>query len=530
MRVSQAIRWSGCARIRRTIVPGIYRYLALSVPGLLAFGCSQPAPRFAFPAQRTSAGEIALDINHDGRPDYWQELDLLGRKVAVRFADNHDGTPGAEVRLDTPVAPDDLRVTIILDGVPYELINELYQQGYFRLFPPAGKVVSIFPVMTDLALSRALTNRMPLGYEALYFDREANRLSDGNDVYLKGLNAPWWSEMDYRVSTSWDVRTYLSPKAVWRHELEGFLKTIRGKSAGVVRVYSVGTAGLGTLGGRAAISAYLKDVDQLCEQITYERRGKVRFTLFADHGHGLTPDKRVSYDDVLRRAGFRVTKRLARPDDAVVIDYGLVTCAVIHTNQPQRAADAVVAEQATDLVVYRLKPDADEIIVRNSGGQAVIRRQDNGSDIIFTYDYSAGDPLDLAPLAPPEFRETDRPLLSASDREWFRLTVDHRYPDPLFRIWDGFCCLARHPADMIVSLKEGYFAGSAFFAAFAKVESTHGALSAGSSNTFLLSNDIEVPRACRIGDLRFILPGRQTYAAREKIGAAKTDDAAAAAH
>jgi hypothetical protein len=498
--------------VRRPGLPDIFRYLTWCLPGLLVSACSQQAPRFQLPTQRTIPGEIALDTDQDGRPDYWQDVNALGRKVALRFDDDHDGKPDAEVRLDEPVAADDLRVTIILDGVPYELITELYAHGYFRLFPPAGKVISVFPVMTDLALTRALTNQACLGYEALYYDRAANRLSDGNKVYLKGLNAPWWAEVDYRVSTDWDVKTYLNPNSVWKHELDGFLRTIRKTPSGTIRLYSVGTAGVGTRGGRDAIIDYLKTVDELCEQITHERRGKVRFTLIADHGHGLVPDDLVSFGKVLRKAGFKTTKRLAGPNDAVVVNYGLVTCTVIHTRQPARVAEAVLGSEATDFVTYRVSPEAHEIIVRNTAGQAVIGRIDDGSDIFFTYDFRDGDPLGLVPLAPEGFRTTGETVLTARDREWFALTVDHRYPDPLFRIWDAFNTLVKNPADVIVSLKEGYASGSKFFAAFVNIESTHGALSAGSSVTCLLSNDIDVPRACRIGDLRFILPGRHTFA------------------
>jgi hypothetical protein len=90
---------------------------------------------------------------------------------------------------------------------------------------------------------------------------------------------------------------------------------------------------------------------------------------------------------------------------------------------------------------------------------------------------------------------------SIADRDWFRATADHIYPDPLWRIWFAFNGLAQNSADVIVSLREGFFCGSRFFSALVDVASTHGALTRRGSTTFAMSNHTSLPPLLRVEDL-----------------------------
>jgi len=454
-----------------------------------------------FPVQPVQPGThlLAFDTDADGRDDYWQDVNADGRKTTLHFDTDGDGAPDADASLDGPPADDDLHVLIVLDGVPFELVQELYEAGHFRLFPPPSRLISVFPALTDLALAKLFRAGPCLGYEALYYDAGRGRLSDGNQVYLSGANEPWTRFVDYRCDTSWDVRCYLDPQAVWRHELADFTRLVRQAPAGTLRLYTVATAGLGTRGGAPAIREYLQTIDAFCERMTFERRGKVRFTLLADHGHGLTPCKRVSLRPVLEAAGLHVTKSLQRDDDVVLPTFGLVTCGVLHTNSEPHAAEALLKHEGVDLVMYRTKAtetanpeSATCITVLGRTGEARILRLENG----LQYETVSGDPLRLGPiLAQLQNQGKVASDGGVSERDWFAATCLHEYPDPVRRIWQAFQPgdLVEHTADVIFSMRDGYSVGSGLFSLVVQVKSTHGTLSRRSSTTFVLSNQAALP-------------------------------------
>jgi len=415
------------------------------------------------------------------QPNYHQRL-KEGRVATLSFDIDTEGQPGETVNM-FGAHPDRPHFVIILDGIPFDLVKAMYEEGRFRLFSSPSRIISVFPAMTDTALSRVFQTKPCLATEALFFDRDKNALSNGNDVYLSGENAPWTPSVDYHAPQNVAVNTYLSPWSVFSTELREMHRLFQETDAAVAVAYSVGTAGIGTREGEKGLRACLREIDKLCERITYDRRGKVRFSILADHGHTLEPCRRVSFRKMLAAAGFRVTKSLTAANDVVVVSFGIVTYAQLYTDRPRSVAAALVHHPAVDLALYR---EDDRVIAQNADGLATIQERPTG----FVYDASNGDPLALAPIIDRLRAEghvaddgtiADRPLLAA--------TADHKYPDPLHRIWSSFNGLVVKPADVIVSLKPDACHGSKFFHFFvAPVASTHGSLDDLSSVTFLLTN------------------------------------------
>ncbi|MFQ5423121.1 MAG: hypothetical protein ACE5F9_03990 [Phycisphaerae bacterium] len=442
----------------------------------------------------------AFAVGGSSRPNYYQRL-VKGRVRELSFDDDADGVVDERVEL-APNGPDAAHCVIILDGVPFDLVRAMCDEGHFQLFGPPVRVVSVFPAMTDMALSRIVRSERCVAAESLYFDRDRNALSNGNQVYMSGQNAPWRSRVQYAAPQRVAINTYLFPASVWATELRGMHALFDRTKTGMAIGYSVGTAGLGTRGGEEAIRRYLIDVEKLCERITYDRRGRVRFTILADHGHSLQRCERVSFRKALTDAGFRMTQTLQAPNDVVTINYGLVTCALFHTNRAAEVAATLVKHPAVDLVTYA---DDDDVVVRNADGQAAIRQRPGG----FAYDASRGDPLALAPVL-AQLRATGHVDDDGTieDRPLFDATVTHRYPDPLHRLWDCFHALVDKPADVIVSLRPEACHGSRFFHFFvAPVASTHGGLDYSSSVTFLLTNAARkpLPPAIRVDDVYDLL-------------------------
>ena len=472
-------------------------WIALSVTTLL--GCSQPTT-FPAPIRIQSSPEetvLAFDTDNDEEPDYWQYQLCGGRKNAVAYA-NEDGQAGERIELDSLAPGSCPHLVILLDGVPFELVAQLYAEGRFRFFHPPARVICCFPAMTDLALSDLLHTGPCRAYQARYFDRERNRFSNGNATYLEASNSPWLHKMDYRCSFWWDAKAYLDPHAVFRHELCGIAETFRNAGQEGAFAYSVGTAGLGTRGGRAAIREYLRQIDAFCERIIFERRGRVRITLAADHGHNLTVNQRISFRELLDSCGYRQTKSLRTPRDVVPVGYGLVTYAAFFAYDPAGVTDCLIRHEDVEFACYR---NGDAVVVRDRHGEARIRKCPTG----FAYDRIAGDPLRLAGVLDQLQRDGTVARNGAiDDAALFAATIDHPYPDPLDRIWRAFHEIAQQPPDVIVNLRDGACYGSKLFAFMVgEVTSTHGSLNRMSSTTFAMTMLGPLPPALRA---REVLP------------------------
>ncbi len=472
--------------------------LTLAVLVATLTGCTS-AVRFGPPIEtRQEADELvfAFDMDGDGTPDYWTFADQSGRRRSIAYA-NADGSRGPRIILDDIAAASVPHLVIALDGVPFDLVQQLYDEGHFRFFRPPSRVICCYPGMTDLAMAELMHAGPCLAYQAVYFDRVAGRMSDGNKIYLDGANSPWLAKMDYRCSLWWDVKVYLDPRSVFEHELAGMIETFasidNNRSA---FAYSVGTAGLGTRGGREAILGYLGTIDRMCEQIIHDRRGRVKITVTADHGHNLVRNERIKLDNVLKTGGYRVTTRLRDANDVIPIEYGLVTYAALYTDDPVGVARCVLNHEAVEFASYA---QDDKVFVVDRQGTARIEHRPNG----FAYITESADPLYLTPIIENLCAAGHvAPDGTIDDQAFFDATTAHEYPDALSRLWRAFYALVDNPPDVIANLRDGTCHGSGFFNALVGgMDSTHGSLNRINSATFTLTMLGELPPALRTRDL-----------------------------
>jgi hypothetical protein len=489
------------------------RLLPMLVGAALLTGC-RAVPRFhEQPIRIDKLGNtgqiISFDMDKDGRADYWQQLDCSGRKVELRFG-ARPGEPNERVHPDSITLQEAPHFIIALDGVPYELVEELYRQGRFRLFYPPSRVVTCFPGMTNPAFQRIFGGEKPIAYESKYFDRKRNRMAGGNDTYLSGKAADWAGNLDYRCSFKLDAVSYLKPDMVFKHELREITEVFRKTRKGTRIVYSVATAGLGTRGGREAILEYLRTIDQLCEQIVYERRGRVKISLLADHGHSTSGKGRVSFEKLLEDNGYHSASRLKNPKDVVTVEFGLVTYAAYYTDDPAGVAAALLKDPRIALACYpaasrQNTSDGSNVVVQTSHGRAkVCQRQGR-----FGYEVEYGDPLELLDII-SQLRQGGKVNAEGliEDRAMFEATLNHTYPDPLRRVWLAFNGLVQQPPDLVVCLKDGWVHGSGlFYSALGKVASTHGSLNQPDSMTFAMTMLGEPPPALRLEE---VMPNLKT--------------------
>lgn len=462
-----------------------------AVLALVAAGCAAPVrfPPVLVAENNTPAGHVsAYDTNDDKKADYFTLQDPSGRIVRIAYDQSmQKGEPDSFVNLDAILPPEARHIVFILDGIGYDMVEEFRKEGRLRLFHPPIPVISTYPAMTDIALADVFQSVPVIGFEAVHFDHQANRLVGGDSDYLSLKNEDWARHLDYRAGMLTDPLAYLYPGGIFGQELDDVQELFDQRDRSMLVAYLVSTAGLGTRQGREGQRKALDGLDRLCEDLVRRTRGLVKITMFSDHGHTLTPCKVVNFRGFLAEKGWRVADRLEQPRDVVPVEYGIITYASFATRDRAGLAADLINHPGVDLVTYG---EGDRVVVERPDAKAYVECRGGK----YRYVAEKGDPLALLPIVGKAKAANGggAPLFDAegfaSDATWFKLTYAHAYPDPLDRLWRAFHNVAEHVPDVVADLKEGYGTGMASRAAvLSSIASTHGDLKRKSSTAVLFS-------------------------------------------
>jgi len=380
------------------------------------------------------------------------------------------------------------RLLLCLDGVPHKLILEAKNRGLFDGFGPPTKLLSPFPTMTNVALSAMLGASPPAGYESLYFDRSARELRGGIKKYL-GRRTPdkipssYMDDLDYQEPLPFEFLIYVAPEKVWRADMQRFRERFR--SAPQTRDYFAflkATDGLLHSQGPERLGVALESLDKILREIRDYCGEETEIVMFSDHGMNLEENRRVDLRTTLQRQGF----------EAVIPAFGLCSYVAVYCSDSElipQTARAILEANGVDFAVYK---DGAQVVIESERGQARIEKQADR----YRYVAVKGDPLQLS----------DYGDSFASDEEWFNRTAGHRYPDAVVNIYKSlFTSRVKHTADILVSLKDGYYYGWSPFGRFVRLAATHGNALQSSSNAFLMSTHRELPAFVRADDARPLL-------------------------
>ena len=337
--------------------------------------------------------------------------------------------------------------------------------------------------MTNVALSAMLGATPPAGYESLYFDRKARELRGGIRKYL-GRRTPdkipssYMDDLDYQEPLPFEFLIYVAPESIWRADMGKFRERFR--AAPQDRDYFAflkATDGLLHSQGPARLAVALESLDKILSEICEYCGSETEIVMFSDHGMNLEKNRRVHLRSALQRRGLQV----------VIPAFGLCSYVAIYCDESviPEVARAVVEVEGVDFAVYK---DGETVVVESDRGRARIEN--------LRYAVETGDPLELGRL--------EEGL--KSDKEWFDETASHTYPDAVPNIYKSlFTSRVQHTADVLVSLKDGYYFGWSAFGRFVNLEATHGNALQSSSNAFLMSTHRQFPAHVRADDAKALL-------------------------
>jgi hypothetical protein len=404
---------------------------------------------------------------------------------------------------------------LLLDGVTFERIDHLWQQGRFRMFRRPARVISTFPTLTDVAYDAFFRCGPTPGYEAGYFDRAANRLTDAIRLYLRGANEKWVRFTDYRIGFFEDAIMYLFPRRTFRSELRRTSRVAAehlAQGRREVVIYILSTDGLGHMLTLPQIDAMLAELDTWVARLLDERDGELQVIMLADHGISTTPTRRFPLRKRLRQAGMRTVRRLSRPGDIAVPSFGLLDVARVHTFDARtrdRVIEVLAACPEVELLAW---PDEGRVSVMTATGRAHVTARQDGDRLVYRYEAGNGDPLALA--------ETCRTMQAAgtmaesgfaTSAAWVTQTADCDFPAAVPRLWDGLYRLCNERPDVVVSLADGWFTGSGLLSRFVKMQGTHGGLHRRASETFAMSTSHELPSPIGLEELSEVIRRRLAW-------------------
>jgi hypothetical protein len=408
------------------------------------------------------------------------------------------------------------RLLLCLDGVPLEVIKTGMRRGLFNTFHAPSRLLSPFPTLTNIALSTMLGATPPPGYESLYFDRGECELRGGISKYI-GARTPnkapssYMEELDYQEPLPFEFLVYVAPETVWKADMRRFHE--RFKAAPRTRDYFAflkGTDGLLHIRGPKRLEVALASLSPILEQIQATCGSETEIVLFSDHGMNLEENRRVHMQGHLRDRGYELSNRRVVDDKRTVSipAFGLCGYAALYCREElsMGLADNLSDLEGVDFSVTRNGPDS--VYVTGARGSAYIHRRVNGSTM-YRYEQLSGDPLSLNE-AMGTLRENSAITAdgTAADADWFRETTDHIYPDVLSNIYNSLQTpRVGHNADVLVSMRDGYYYGSSLFSRMVKIEATHGNAMRASTSAFIMSTHRRLPSAIRASEARQYLRG-----------------------
>ncbi len=367
-----------------------------------------------------------------------------------------------------------------LDGVPYDVMAELTDQGYFKGFYKPGRLISTYPSLTRPAFSKILIGGKPFGYERLYFDTKANKM-DGNRL-AKKIFSTSAQYPDYHPKLHFlgfpGYIAYVFPDQFTQTAIDTFKNKLLNFKGKEFIAYMGFSDAIAHVQGKDAQIEFLKKISFLLDEIRNELGILLDVVIFSDHGNNFVDNIRVDLAGELKKAGLNDTDHLESINDFILPRNGFVSTAAIYSH-PDTAPVIARTLSKIEGVDFSTYLSGQSIMVHGSNGIASIQHQSN----TFKYTPLEGDPLQLIPVleqikqnSQSDDHSNSRGFISSNDL--WQATKQHIYPDPLHRIWQGHHDLVQHPATLIVSFQDGFAFGPAIFDQhiIAGRKSTHGAL------------------------------------------------------
>lgn len=410
---------------------------------------------------------------------------------------------------------------IALDGIDYDLVKELKDEGHFAQFNEPIPFISTFPSDTTAGFTGILqplgVGKVP-GYEVRFYSIKENRIKGGTpfDFYKIPIKYKYYFD-SFRHQMHEKAIMYLFPGLAGKQDLANMEDSLFNTDKKIIMTYIGGTDGAAHLLGRKRTKNFLKFMDDYLSRmvIRYQdlKAEPLQIILYSDHGFYHEGLRSISFAELkkkLRKKGFRLNSSLENDHDIVTVPFGLLSAGIFYTKPQHRAALAKVLSDVDgiDLVFWHNDNKKEIFVLREDGELAKFEYK---SPTLYRYVSIKGDPLNYHDVLDKHDFKKNAWL---PEKIWFEMTWKHDYPDAGFRLYDAFFNLVENSASIMISTQKNYQYGSvaARLGTIAKMghKGTHGGLFREPSWGVVMTNYLpspQQPKALRYNELfHYTLP------------------------
>jgi len=417
---------------------------------------------------------------------------------------------------------------IALDGVPHDLMQELKNEGHFESFQAPSRVISTFPSTSHCGfggLFRPLGATPSPGYDREYYSYEDGKIiSFLSSIHPKNPR-DFKNFFDYSRKTPFQkFWIYAAPGLSGRRDLEKIKRLVwRSESSLPLFTYIGGTDGAGHVLGRKRLKHWLIFFDQQLQRMREAYRRDfgtdLHVSLFSDHGfHFIRKPNAVPQNKIeqgLWKLGMRLKPNLKKDGNVVAVQWGNISGASFyaHEDRVPEVAHLLAGIPGIDVVGYRSGKDI-MVLSHDNRSLQTARVSCTQERKRCRYESIDGDPLQYRGIV-TELRKRGRMDRAgyAAAKDWFEATKNHRYPDALYRMHDGFFTLVENPAPILFSTEEDYEYGDVLTRIGAwfhgGLKGTHGGLFSQASSAFVMTTDplVTLPLVLRYDEvMSYIAP------------------------
>ena len=396
-------------------------------------------------------------------------------------------------------AADDPNTLILaLDGVGYHHLVDARAQGAFAGWPEPRPLVAPFPSMTNVgfvSLLSPLGSERMQGYEVRHYDPEQNKVVGGNPMKHKKYAGSWHSLFDASSTSAWDkALAFLWPYHEARNEIEQVEKLVLESPSERMLGYIGASDPLAHIKGDEPTVRLLLELSERVERLRQEHQAKygrpLRVILLSDHGNGNGKIQAAGgVSRALKQAGLEPAGKLERPDDVVLVSYGVCGYGALFLahDRAEVASRAMLGLEGVEIAAW-ITGEGEMRVLGRGDSDALVRFHGKAPVRSLSYEPRTGDPLHL--------EEARTRLLEAgrldgagfgAEADWFEASAAGDYPDAMTRLVDGLeGRFVQNTATVLFSYGPGYALGirtarTGAWLLGGKLEGTHGGLDRVSS-------------------------------------------------